>query len=241
MKIKIKLSIIMIAIVVVIITVVAIILLNQASNISITLSNKAMETLAAQRASYWQGREDGLYRVARTLANIFADFEDDPPAERRSMYNSMMQSVARAETTIFQVYTVWLPNAVDGMDARFAGSPGNTATGQYATAFRMDNGVADLTVTTDIDDAMVYLNGPDAKAGKDRYEHPVPRNIDGKDTWYFRIMVPIINRRNGAVVGGVGCLCVIDAIQPTVENTIKTREDVAAAVIYSSNGFIIGH
>jgi len=237
MKIKFRLSIIMIAIVTVIIAVVAIILLNQASKISITLSKRAIDNLAAQRAAYWQGREDGLYRVARTLANIFGDFEDDPPAERRDMYNSMMQSVARAETTIFQVYAVWLPNAVDGMDARFAGRPGNTETGQYAAAFRMENGNANITVTTDVADAMAYLSGPDAK--KDRYVHPVPRNIDGKDTWYFRIMVPIINRRNGNVVGGVGCLCVIDAIQPTIENTIKTRDEISAISIYSSNGFII--
>ena len=52
-------------------------------------------------------------------------------------------------------------------------------------------------------------------------------------------MVPIINKRNGEVVGGVGCLCVIDMIQPTVENTLKTREEVAAISIYSSNGFVI--
>jgi len=237
MKIKIRLSIIVIAIIAVILTTVAIILLQQASNTSITLSKRAIETLADQRAAYWQGREDGLYRVARTLANVFSDFEDDPADQRRDMYNSMMQSVARAETTIFQVYTVWKPNAVDGMDSRFAGRPGNTETGQYAAAYRMENGQANLTVTTDVADAMVYLTGPNAR--NDRYVHPTPRNIDGKDTWYFRIMVPIINRRNNEVVGGVGCLCVIDAIQPTIENTMKTREEVAAISIYSSNGFII--
>ena len=237
MKIKIRLSIMVIAIIAVVLTVVAVILLRQASNTSISLSKRSIENLAAQRAAYWQGREDGLYRVARSLANIFGDFEDDPVDRRRDMYNSMMQSVTRAETTIFQVYCVWLPNAVDGMDARYAGRPGNTETGQYAAAFRMENGDANITVTTDVADAMAYLTGPNAR--NDRYEHPVARNIDGKDTWYFRVMVPIINHRNNEVVGGVGCLCVIDAIQPTIENTIKTREEISAISIYSSNGFII--
>jgi len=237
MKIKMRLSIMVIAIIAVVLIVVAVVLLRQASDTSVKLSKRSIENLAGQRAAYWQGREDGLFRVARTLANIFGDFEDDPVDRRRDMYNSMMQSVARAETTIFQVYCVWKPNAVDGMDARFAGRPGNTETGQYASAYRMENGQANLTVTTDVADAMAYLTGPDAK--KDRYVHPTPRNIDGKDTWYFRIMVPIINHRNGEVVGGVGCLCVIDAIQPTIENTIKTREEIAAISIYSSNGFVI--
>jgi methyl-accepting chemotaxis protein len=237
MKIKMRLSIIVIAIIAVVLTTVAIILLRQASDTSITLSKRSIENLAAQRAAYWQGREDGLYRVARTLANILGDFEDDPVDRRRDMYDSMMQSVAKAETTIFQVYAVWLPNAIDGMDARNTSRPGCTETGQQASAFRMENGKANLTLTTDVDDAMAYLTGPNAK--KDRYVHPTPRNIDGKDTWYFRIMVPIINSRNGQVVGGVGCLCVIDAVQPRIEETIKTREEISAISIYSSNGFVI--
>jgi methyl-accepting chemotaxis protein len=239
MKIKIKLSIMVIAIITVVLTVVAVILLRQASSISVSLSKQAMENLAGQRAVYWQGREDGLFRVARTLANIFGDFEDDAVDRRRDMYDSMMMSVARAETTILQVYSVWKPNAIDGMDSRFIGRPGSTETGQYASAYRMVNGRPEHMITTDVADAMAYLNGPDSR--KDRYEHPVAMNVDGKDTWYFRIMVPIINRRNGEVVGGVGCLCVIDAIQPTIESTIKVREEIDAAVMYSSNGFIIGH
>jgi len=239
MKIKIRLSVMMIAIVAVIVTVVAVILLQQASGISMELSKRAIENLAGQRAAYWQGREDGLYRVARTLANVFSDFEDDPVERRRDMYDSMMQSVTRSETTIYQVYAVWKPNAVDGMDSRYIGRPGCTETGQYAAAFRMENGQANITLTSDVADAMAYLTGPNAR--KDRYEHPVARNIDGKDTWYFRIMVPIINRRNNEVVGGVGCLCVIDAIQPTIMDTIKTREEVAAISIYSNNGFVIAN
>ncbi|WP_461255182.1 methyl-accepting chemotaxis protein [Treponema sp. R80B11-R83G3] len=237
MKIKIKLSLIMIAIVAVIITVVAVLLLQQASSTSITLSKRGIDNLASQRAAYWQGREDGLYRVIRTLANIMSDYEGDPVAQRRDMYDSMMKSVTAAETTIYQVYTVWKPNAVDGMDDRMIGRPGSTPTGQYAVAFRQENGQTNTTVTSDVNDAMAYLNGPNAT--KDRYEHPVARNIDGKDTWYFRLMVPIINKRTNEVVGGVGALCVIDAIQPTIDNTIKTREEISAISIYSSNGFIL--
>jgi methyl-accepting chemotaxis protein len=238
MKIKIKLSIMVIAIIAVVLTTVAVILLRQASDTSVTLSKRSIENLASQRAAYWQGREDGLYRVARTLANIFGDFEDDPVERRRDMYDSMMQSVTKQETTIFQVYAVWLPNAIDGMDARNIGRLGCTETGQQASAFRMENGKPNLTLTTDVADSMAYLTGPNAR--KDRYEHPVPRNIDGKDTWYFRIMVPIINKRNNEVVGGVGCLCVIDAIQPRIEETMKTREEIDAIAIYSSDGFIVG-
>jgi len=239
MKIKFKLSIMVIAIVTVIVAGVAIILLRQASNISIELSKRAIDNLASQRASYWQGREDSLFRVLRTLANVMGDFEDDPVERRRDMYDSMMLSVARAETTMFQVYTVWKPNAVDGMDSRFIGRVGSTPTGQYATAFIIDKGEITSRASTDVEAAMAYISGPNAR--KDRYDHPAPRTVDGKDTYYFRLMVPIVNRRNNEVVGAVGGLCVIDAIQPTVESTIKTMEEISAASIYSSNGFIMAN
>jgi len=239
MKIKIKLSVMVIAIMTIVVTGVAIILLSRASNISIELSKRGIENLADQRAAYWQGREDGLLRVLRTLSYTFGDFENDPVLQRRDMYDSMLMSTARAETTLFEIYTIWKPNAVDGMDDRMIGRVGSTATGQYATAYIINNGVITSRATTDVAAAMAYLNGPNAR--KDRYEHPQPRNVDGKDTFYFRLMVPIINTRNNEVVGAVGGLCVIDAIQPTIENTIKTREEISAVSMYSGNGFILAN
>jgi len=237
MKIKVKLSIMVIAIVAVIVAGVAVIMLREASGISVTLSKRALDNLGAQRAVYWQGREDGLYRVLRTLANQMGDYENIPAAERRDRFDEMLKSVTAEEDTMYQVYTIWKPNAIDGMDAKFIGRAGSTATGQYAIAFREENEKVFSVVSADVADAMAHFNGPNAK--KDRYEHPIPAKIDGKDTFYFRLMIPIINKRTNEVVGGVGCLNVIDAIQPTIENTIKTREEISATVIYSNNGFIL--
>jgi len=237
MKIKFRLSLIVIAIVTIVAGGISIILLNRASDISLKLSVRSVTFLSSHRAEYWKGREDALFRVIRTLANIMGDYEDVPETERRNRFDDMLKSVATAETAMYQVYTVWKPNAVDGMDARNIGRIGSTATGQYAIAFISENGTTTARTTSDVDDTMAYLNGPNAR--KDRYEHPAPRNIDGKDTYYFRLMVPVINKRTNEVVGAVGCLCVIDAIQPTIENTMKNREEIAAMAIYSSNGFIM--
>jgi len=237
MKIKVKLSIMMIAIVAVVAGGIAIILLRQASDISLKLSVRSINFLSSHRAEYWKGREDGLFRVIRTLANVMGDYEDIPAAERRDRYDDMIKSVTAAETAMYQVYTVWKPNAIDGMDASYIGRVGSTETGQYAIAFVQENGKTTARATNDVEGTMAFINGPNAR--KDRYEHPSPRNIDGKDTYYFRLMVPVINKRTNEVVGAVGCLCVIDAIQPTIENTMKNREEIAAMAIYSSNGFIM--
>jgi methyl-accepting chemotaxis protein len=139
---------------------------------------------------------------------------------------------------MFEIYTIWKPNAVDEMDARMTGRTGSSPTGQYTTAFTIDNGkITTRAATDDIDATMAHLNGPNRQ--KDRVEHPLPRKVDGVDTFFVRMMVPIVNSHSKEVVGAVGGLIKIDGMQPTVDNTIKTRPEVAAAVIYSSNGFIM--
>jgi methyl-accepting chemotaxis protein len=238
MKIKFRLSLIVIAIVIVVSGGLAIILLRQASSISKTLSIRGIEFMSTQRAEYWKGREDSNMRVLRTLANIMGDYEQVPAAERRDRYDDMMRSIAVAETSMFEIYTIWKPNAIDSMDARMIGRTGSSPSGQYANAFIIDNGVvSSRAATDDIDATMAHINGPNKQ--KDRVEHPLPIRVDGVDTYYIRMMVPITNSRSKEIVGAVGGLIKIDGMQPTVDNTIKTRPEVAAAVIYSSNGFIM--
>jgi methyl-accepting chemotaxis protein len=239
MKIKVKLSIIVISILTVIVTAVAVILLRQASEISIDLSKRGINYLANHRAEYWKAREDGFIRVLRTLAYEMGDFEKIPAAQRRDQFDDLMISVTEGETAMFQVYAVWKPNAIDGMDSRYIGRPGSSETGQYAAAFVLENGRISTRVTADLADAMVYLTGPNSR--KDRLEHPEPVTIDGRDTYYIRVMVPIINKRNNEVVGGVGCRLFVDGVQTAVAETIKTHEEISAMSIYSSNGFILAN
>ena len=84
---------------------------------------------------------------------------------------------------------------------------------------------------------MAYLMGPNSK--KDRGEDPIPRNIGGRNTHVFRLMTPVINPRTNQVVGGVGCFLDIVQMQETVQNTIRTNEEINAMAIYASNGFIM--
>ncbi|HCC36556.1 MAG TPA: hypothetical protein DEQ14_02500, partial [Treponema sp.] len=75
MKLKFKLSLLMIAIMVVVVAGLSVILLQQASNISVDLSIKSIRYLAMEQSQYWKGREDSYIRVLRTLANVMADYE----------------------------------------------------------------------------------------------------------------------------------------------------------------------
>ena len=239
MKIKFKLSLVVIVIVATIVTGISFLLLREASNISIDLSKRGIAYLTDMQAEYWSGREEGHIRMLRTLADIMADYEDVDVDARRNRFDSMLLGTITSNPGITSLYTVWKPNAIDGRDAQNIGRPGSTPTGQYASTYTRETGQITQRATVDLEGSMAYLNGPNAR--KDRVEHPYPLTIAGKNTYVFRIMVPIINTRTGEVVGGVGCLLTIDQMQPKLEETIREHEGISSMAIYSGNGFIMAN
>ena len=239
MKIKIKLNLIIIAIIVVIIVGIAALLLQKASNISIELSKRGIAYLTDIQVEYWQGREEGHVRMLRTLADIMANYNNMPADTRRDQFDSMLLGTLTGNPTIASIYTVWKPNAIDGMDAQYVGRPGSTDTGQYAINYTRETGEITTRITPDIDTQMAFINGPNAR--KDRVDQPIIRNINGKDAYVFRIVVPIVSAKTNEVVGGVGCLLTIDQIQPTVQDTLRTHDEISVMAIYTNSGFIMGH
>jgi methyl-accepting chemotaxis protein len=193
------------------------------------LSLRGISYLAGHRAEYWKGREDGFIRVLRTLSNVMEDYEDLPAETRRDTFDNMLLGVLHSEFTMTSVYTVWKPNAVDGMDAKYIGRPGSSPTGQYAMHYTRETGELIGRATNDINDSMTYFNGPNSR--KDRVDHPMPRRVQGKDTYVIRMMVPIINPNTNEVVGGVGCLLDISGVQPTLEKTLRDHDELAVMAI----------
>ncbi|MCL2804583.1 MAG: methyl-accepting chemotaxis protein [Treponema sp.] len=236
MKLKYKLSIMVIAIMIAVVSGIAALLLNRASNISMSLSVQAVELLAEKKAEYWSGVEEGYLHVLRTLANIMADFENLPEAARRDTYDNMLLGTIQADPSIVNIYTIWKPDVLDS-DARNIGRTGSTPKGQYAMVYTRENGMLESRASADIDTSMAYFNDP--KSNIERVDHPIARKINGKDTYLLRMMVSIVNLRTNEVVGGIGFLLDIVNIQPSVETSIENYEKITAMAIYSSNGFIL--
>jgi len=239
MKIKIKLSLIVIAIVMIVAGGLAVVLLRQASDISIRLSVKGIDYLASHRATYWEDRENQYLDVLRTLAAIMGEYEDVPADQRRDRYDGMLLAVLKSQPTIVRIATIWKPNAIDGMDSRYIGRTGSTPTGQYAMTWGSDTGQIVASANLELDSTMDYLNGPNAS--KDRVEEPTPLKVDGKDTFTFRLGVPITNPRTKEVVGAVTARLDIAGIQPTVIDFIKNHEEISTASIYTNSGFILAN
>jgi len=239
MKLKFKLSILIIAIMAFVLTGIAALLVHEMSDISRDLSIQNLRYIADDQATFWKGRENGNLQVLRTIADIMAKYEDVPAETRRDIYDDMLKGVIAANPHVINLYTVWKPNSIDGMDSKYIGRTGSTPRGQYAITYTKETGEILGRTTTDVDASMAYLNGPDSK--KDRVEHPFPRKIGGKDIYLIRLMVPIINPRTNETVGGVGFLLNISVIQDEVQETLAKNKKLSALTIFSSDGFIMGH
>jgi methyl-accepting chemotaxis protein len=241
MKIRFKLGIVVITIMAVVGTGITTLLLWQAAKTCLNLSARSMEHLASQQAEFWKGREDGYIRALTTLANVLGDFEKVNVEERRDRYDDMLRSALEEESQMVTMYTVWKPNAIDGMDEQYIDRTGSGPTGQYAMTWSKETGSLVKRVSGDIDNIMKHITGPNAF--KDNISEPEIRKISGVDKYTIRMIVPITNnnKNNEEVVGALGCLLTIDAIQKTIENTIKTNDDIAIMVIYSNEGTILAH
>jgi len=239
MKNKHKLSIWVTAIVSAAVAGITILLLHQASIISLNSSIRSMEHLVSYQAEFCKDWEDSYIQTLHTLANVMGNYETIQAEERRDRYDELLKSAMEEEPEIVLLYTVWKPNAIDGMDKQFIGRTGSSPTGQYAMTYNKETGIMVKQVSVDIEGSMTYITGPDAR--KDRIDNPILRKISGTDKYTIRMMVPIINNSNSEVVGTLGCLLVIDVIQQALENTLKTNNEIALMVVYSSDGTILAH
>ncbi len=239
MKLKFKLGVLIIAIMLVVLAGISVLLIHEMSDISRDLSVQGIRYLAEEQVTYWKERENGRLNVLRTLADIMDKYESIPADARRDRFDDIMKGVIIANPSIYQLYSVWKPNAIDGMDAKYIDRVGSTPTGQYAVTYTRENGELTVRATQDVNASMAYFNGSDSK--KDRVEHPFIRKVNGKDLLLIRIMVPIINPRTNETVGGIGFLLDMSVMQSTVQKTLADNQKISALTIFSSDGVIMGH
>ena len=236
MKLNFKLSLIVLIIVVVIVVSVAVVLLQRSAGLTVGLNKDALDYIGSWQATYWQAREDERLQTLRTLADYMGDYELIPADQRRDEFERTMRSVLTRNPQCITIYTIWKPNAVDGMDARFIGRDGSSPTGQFALAISRETGSITARASADVEASMEYFNGPNSK--KERALPPESRTVQGKEVWVIRFMVPIVNPRTNETVGGIGTYLDIAPIQEAVLQTIASNDIIARLSVYDDSGFI---
>ncbi|MDR0635873.1 MAG: methyl-accepting chemotaxis protein [Treponema sp.] len=238
MKLKYRLSLIVIVILVLVIAAQSIILLNRASSMQMATALQSQERLAAEHAQMIKAWYEKYLQVAETLADMMTDYDITDAGQQRNRLDLLLNSVLESQEWLVAVYAVFKPNTIDaGWEASFAGTPGNTETGQYANWYTRRSGQIEHLTYNDVDVVMNFINGPDAR--QEVIYNPVPQTVAGKDTFTVKISVPIIHRSTNQVVGQVGVDVNTAYTQIDVEETIQSNLEVAAMSVYSHNSTII--
>jgi len=184
---------------------------------------------------------DNYIGTLQSLSNEMSFYEDRTPEARRREFEKTMLSVFEETPNLFQLFTVWKPNAIDSMDARFKNRAGSTETGQFAFALIKEGETGQTEKQTvdsgDVQAAMEYLTGSNGKTVD--ISAPAYIELGGRGKDCFRMMVPILNDRTNEPVGVIGCQLYTDALQNFAENTIKHKDEVAAVAVYTNTGFIL--
>jgi len=241
MKLKLRLSIMVIAILIVVIATISIILLNSSSEIAIKLNRDVIHLISSEQAGFWEGRQNARFTMLGTLENIFSQYERFAAEERRDRFDEMILAVMEANPEYLQIYTVWRPNALDGLDARMVGRTGSGPAGQYAASYTRETGEIRPRVNTDIDATYAYLNSLSVNNIKDRVEPPIQRQILGKDGYVVRMMRPIVDDNARQIVGAVGYLVNIEQMQDVLEKTVKENDEISLMAIYANDGTVLAH
>jgi methyl-accepting chemotaxis protein len=200
----------------------------------------SQERLAAEQTRIIQIIYEDYLRAIKTLANTLADFDKTETGRQRNRFDQLMESILRSEEKFIAIFVVFKPNTIDaGMDAVFAGIPGNTETGQWANWYTRRSGEVEHLTYNDVATVMNIITGENAR--KDLLDDPVPQTVAGKNTYTIKLTVPVIHRTTNEVVGRVGVNIDMAYTQPVVDNVVKdpTLRDISAMTVYSNNNTIV--
>jgi signal transduction histidine kinase/ActR/RegA family two-component response regulator len=174
----------------------------------------------------------------RSLSQIMERYEQIDPLERRDWVNLMVKAMVQDNPEVIGACTVWEPNALDGLDARFADTPGSDAAGRFVPYWsKTRDGVqVEPLVGYNIPGEGEYYLIP-KQTGREALTGPFLYPIDGVNMLMATVTAPIKNK--GRLIGIVTRDIEINIIQRQLER-IKPYEG-AVAMVYNNSGLVAGH
>jgi PAS domain S-box-containing protein len=133
--------------------------------------------------------------AARTLAEILSTTKRSGVALGRDQVNAMLRRALEDNPDFFGTYTLWEPNAFDGQDARYAGTPSNDETGRFIPYWHRGGSTA-ISL-----DPLLYYETPGIgdyyliprRTRKESFIEPLQYPVEGKDVMMTSLIVPILD------------------------------------------------
>jgi methyl-accepting chemotaxis protein len=233
MKLKFRLSVIVIAMMVAVVSAISIILLSRASTLQVEAAEENLENMTGLYAKDLQSRYDLYLDAVNTLAQIMNGYESTDPALRRTRYTEMLQALIASNTNFVDIYSVWKPGVIDGMDADYANTPGTDSSGNFIPFFTRESGTLEYRGFPDWQTALAELTNIPS------ISNPRQTTVNRQSTLVSRIVTPIITNGTANVVGLIGVTFELNYSQRMA--TELKPYGTGRALVISNNGIVAAH
>jgi methyl-accepting chemotaxis protein len=155
------------------------------------LIDSELENLANNEAGnigLWMERQFG---IARALAQSMEACERIEPRQRRFFYNLLLRQMVEENPDLASVWTVWEPDALDGLDAEYAGTQGTDATGRFLSNWARNAAGVQLEYSAGYDEGDADFYNIAMRTGNETVVEPFLYNQGGKDMLITSLVVPI--------------------------------------------------
>lgn len=194
---------------------------------------REMEQIAQNSGQLVSSEIGMVFSTARSMAQQFETHANLPAEQRRPYFNQQMRYILEQNPRLLGTWTGWEPNALDGLDARFANKEGSDATGRFIPYWNRGNGQIVI-------EALVDYEKPGAgnfyvlpkKTGKEQIINPYEyTSAQGKKLLMTTLSVPIKNAQGGFLgVAGIDI------------ELMRLKEDIGKIKIYKTGGaFLLGN
>ncbi|MCL1814610.1 MAG: methyl-accepting chemotaxis protein [Treponema sp.] len=239
MKLGFKLTAIMIILSLFSVGSVGMILLAQSRSAITGLANTSTMNLAEKSASNIQVFLETYWYSAETLAQVLHQYDSFVAGNRRSVINVILRGMVEENPEIIGAWCVWEPDALEGNDSLYSGTPGSYPNGRFAPYWYRDGENVEMDLLIDFDvpgDGDYYLLA--RNSGRAEILDPYSYEVGGKTTLMTSISVPI-HSRDGKVIGVTGIDISVDDIQHLGQASKPYANAVCA--VFSNNGTVLSH
>lgn len=177
-----------------------------------------------------------VYDTNKTLAKTFESFQDIPPENRRSYFNSLQKEILRDSEKFIDVWTVWEPNALDKLDYKFKNTEGHDNSGRFIPYWTKVNGKISMVPLTEYVSSFWYEKPKTSQHGiliePNKYE------LQGNMIYVAGTAIPIRDK-TGKSLGVVGIDYSLDYMQEKLSQEVFFKSGYA--ILISAKGTVLAH
>ncbi|MCL2129837.1 MAG: hypothetical protein FWH35_05735, partial [Treponema sp.] len=212
---KSQITIINALVTVILIGIVIFVMLNRATALQRQVSEENLINMAGITANEVQTNYLTYYNILRTTSQIMQNYRNVDIGQRRIFLNQIMLELLNQNNTFINVYSIWKPNELDGLDATYADTPGSDRSGQFISGYTREGGFIEQKAFPEfryaIDFDYYQLGLSDGVVSE-----PIPITNENLNTWVIDIQIPIFVNNN--TVGIIGVTVNLNILQNLVHS-----------------------